>query len=147
MKLPESSTSSSILLQSANGKVLTVEEYGEYWGIPRGHVEPGEDLEQTAIRELFEETGIDYSGKLSIIGSYTRFTFDAEGVENQKEYKHIFVYYGRMDDELKTDPHDEAITNVAWRTLDSLIQLQRNDKDRSFLEYCKKWTQTKESSN
>jgi len=144
MKLPKSSTSSSILLQSTNGNVLTVEEYGEYWGIPRGHVEPGEDLGQTAIRELFEETGIKYSGKLSLIGNYARFTFDEEGAENGEEYKHIYVYHGRLDGEPKTEPHDEAITDIAWRSLESLIQLQRNDKDRFFLEYCRKWIQDKE---
>ena len=31
---------------------------GRNWVIPKGHVEVGEDLEQTALREVAEETGI-----------------------------------------------------------------------------------------
>lgn len=31
---------------------------GAYWATPGGGVEPGESFESTAIRELFEETGI-----------------------------------------------------------------------------------------
>ena len=29
------------------------------WVLPKGHVEPGESLEQTAVREVREETGVD----------------------------------------------------------------------------------------
>lgn len=29
-----------------------------HWGFPKGHVEPGESLRETAARELTEETGI-----------------------------------------------------------------------------------------
>lgn len=39
-----------LLLQSATS---------DFWGIPKGHVEAGEDLVATAIREIKEETGID----------------------------------------------------------------------------------------
>lgn len=31
---------------------------GEYWGFPKGHPEAGESDQQTAERELFEETGL-----------------------------------------------------------------------------------------
>ncbi|MDP3795250.1 MAG: NUDIX domain-containing protein [bacterium] len=31
---------------------------GEYWNLPKGHIEAGETLEATALRELAEETGI-----------------------------------------------------------------------------------------
>ena len=29
-----------------------------HWGFPKGHVEPGESEEETARREIFEETGL-----------------------------------------------------------------------------------------
>jgi 8-oxo-dGTP pyrophosphatase MutT (NUDIX family) len=33
-------------------------DYGKHWDFPKGHVERGEELTQTALRELEEETGI-----------------------------------------------------------------------------------------
>lgn len=33
------------------------------YGIPKGHIEPGEDSETAALREFKEETGIDLSNK------------------------------------------------------------------------------------
>jgi 8-oxo-dGTP pyrophosphatase MutT (NUDIX family) len=31
----------------------------DHWVLPKGHVEPGETLEQTAVREVREEAGVD----------------------------------------------------------------------------------------
>ncbi|HSV13909.1 MAG TPA: NUDIX domain-containing protein [Tepidisphaeraceae bacterium] len=33
-------------------------DYGKHWDFPKGHVERGEELTQTALRELEEETGV-----------------------------------------------------------------------------------------
>jgi ADP-ribose pyrophosphatase YjhB (NUDIX family) len=44
-----------------DGRVLMVRQqraYGVHWELPGGYVEPGETLEQTAAREVLEETGV-----------------------------------------------------------------------------------------
>lgn len=48
--------------KDGNGtSVLLVKQAGQHpgWGIPKGHVEPGESYLATALREVKEETGID----------------------------------------------------------------------------------------
>lgn len=40
------------------GRVLLVRYRSGAWAFPKGHVEPGETLEQTAVREVREETGV-----------------------------------------------------------------------------------------
>ncbi|WP_264777107.1 NUDIX hydrolase [Deinococcus aetherius] len=42
----------------ALGRVLLVRYRSGAWAFPKGHVEPGETLEQTAVREVREETGV-----------------------------------------------------------------------------------------
>lgn len=43
-----------------NTKILLVKNNnGRYWSFPKGHIEDGENEQQTAIREIKEETGLD----------------------------------------------------------------------------------------
>ena len=37
-------------------EALVIHQNAGHWGFPKGHVEPGEDEEQTALREILEET-------------------------------------------------------------------------------------------
>lgn len=41
-----------------NGRVLLVRYRSGAWAFPKGHLEPGETPEQTAVREVREETGV-----------------------------------------------------------------------------------------
>ena len=38
--------------------LLVFETYSKCWSLPKGHMEPGETEEETALRELYEETGM-----------------------------------------------------------------------------------------
>lgn len=48
-----------ILRDERTGRCLLVQgRWSRKWGFPKGHQEEGESEEETAIRELFEETGV-----------------------------------------------------------------------------------------
>lgn len=49
-----------VVFKEENGKlfILLVHHNEGHWGIPKGHMENGECEEETAIREVHEETGI-----------------------------------------------------------------------------------------
>lgn len=40
------------------GEVLLIRDRQGYWVFPKGHLDPGETLQQAAVREVAEETGI-----------------------------------------------------------------------------------------
>lgn len=40
-------------------RFLIIQHRGGHWGFPKGHVEKGETERQTAIREVYEETGLE----------------------------------------------------------------------------------------
>ena len=58
----------AVVVLNAEGRVLLQRRADlDIWGLPGGFMEPGESLEQTARRELREETGLEV-GDLTLIG-------------------------------------------------------------------------------
>lgn len=84
------------------------------WSLPKGHIEQGETAEQTAIREVAEETGIQ--GKvLAALGSID-YWFVTEGRRVHKTVHHYLLRFsgGELCDE------DVEVTEVAWVPLHEL---------------------------
>lgn len=78
------------------------------WSLPKGHIEQGETAEQTAIREVAEETGIQ-GDVLAVLGSID-YWFVTEGRRVHKTVHHYLLQFsgGELCDE------DVEVTEVAW---------------------------------
>lgn len=59
-----------IIFDNENNILLQKRADVNLWGIPSGHVEPGETVTEAAIREVFEETGLQVE-ILRLIGVYS----------------------------------------------------------------------------
>ncbi len=84
------------------------------WSLPKGHIEKGETAEETAMREVHEETGI--RGKvLAELGSID-YWFVTEGRRVHKTVHHYLLRYlgGELSDA------DIEVTEVAWVPLTEL---------------------------
>lgn len=95
------------------------------WSLPKGHIEPGETREQTAEREVQEETGIigRVLGELGTID----FTFVAEGRRIHKTVHHFILE--RLGGEISTE--DVEVADVAWVALtDVQARLTYSDERR-----------------
>ncbi|AIC93510.1 NUDIX hydrolase [Shouchella lehensis] len=70
---------SVVLIVNNQGELLLENRNDGGWGLPGGLMELGESLEQTAIREVKEETGLDVKD-LQLLGVFSgeayHFTFD-----------------------------------------------------------------------
>ncbi|UYP19006.1 NUDIX hydrolase [Rhodococcus sp. Z13] len=84
------------------------------WSLPKGHIERGETAEQTAMREVREETGVD-STVLAELGSID-YWFVTEGRRVHKTVHHYLLRYlgGELSDA------DVEVTEVAWVPLREL---------------------------
>jgi len=91
-----------LLLQDVKGR----------WSIPKGHVESGETLEQTAVREIGEETGlfgIKIIDKLDKIHFFYR-------MEGKLIFMTTFVFLMEATDpeEVLQPEKSEGIVDVSW---------------------------------
>ncbi len=67
----------SVVLRDQDERVLLQHRTDmNIWGLPGGVLEPGEDIETCARRELLEDTGL-LAGDLSLVGVYTDPKYDA----------------------------------------------------------------------
>ena len=84
------------------------------WSLPKGHVELGETVQEAAIREVREETGID-STVLAPLGTID-FWFMAEDKRIHKTVHHFILnaHGGELSDE------DREVIEVAWIPLDEV---------------------------
>ncbi|HEY4796551.1 MAG TPA: NUDIX hydrolase [Mycobacterium sp.] len=78
------------------------------WSLPKGHIELGETAEQTAIREVAEETGIQGS-VLAALGRID-YWFVTDGRRVHKTVHHYLMRFlgGELSDE------DVEVAEVAW---------------------------------
>jgi 8-oxo-dGTP pyrophosphatase MutT (NUDIX family) len=84
------------------------------WSLPKGHLEPGETVEEAAVREVAEETGI--RGRvIAPLGSID-FSFVAEDRRVHKTVHHFLLR--AIGGELS--PDDPEVASVAWVPLGEL---------------------------
>lgn len=86
------------------------------WSMPKGHVEPDEELGATAEREVWEETGV-YGETFADLGVID-YWFVSEGVRIHKTVHHHLLRFvdGDLNDE------DPEVTEVAWIPVSELIE-------------------------
>ena len=94
-----------------SGNTLMISRRG-HWDLPKGHWEVGETIEECALREVAEETGVTPSEIIKPICN-TFHTYNVYGVWELK-CTHWFLMRGNSD---TTSPqHEEGIIAAEWLT-------------------------------
>jgi ADP-ribose pyrophosphatase YjhB (NUDIX family) len=102
------------MAHAAGHRFLLTQErkYGSTWSIPGGRVEPGESLQNAAIREVLEETGVPV--KLDGV-----LRFEHTPGEASARIRVIFIGSPLDDTSPKSMPDDESL-GAAYLTLDEI---------------------------
>lgn len=107
-------------------RVLLVQSRGKKWGPPKGTMEreDQEDSVKCAIREVYEETGIQLNEK--------------DLVKKCKIDRAIYFYLERSQEDLCIpDLEDNDSTGISWIQIDCLVDMIKNNKIQINL-HCKK---------
>lgn len=108
-----------LLLQSATD---------DFWGLPKGHVEPHENLVQTAVREIKEETSL--ATRID-----TDFKETVEYDMKNGHHKSVTFFVSKVAPDVKVTRQIEEINSFGWfdyeaaydkLTYDNLKQLLKN---------------------
>lgn len=119
---------------NAKGEVLVVSQRGDSWSLPKGHVDPGEEMLEAARREIKEESGISDLVLVKELGTYERYKIGKGGTgEDTSELKRITIYlFATTEETLKPeDPHNPE---AKWVKKEEAAALLTHPKDREFFK-------------
>lgn len=111
------------------GKILLMKRdhppFDQYWGLPGGHIDPGETAEQAVIREVKEETNLNFKPK---------FFIDAEEYfEEENWHASASFFTGTWEGEVKiSKEHSE----FGWFNKDQINEMQLAFNHKKILDKC-----------
>ncbi|MBN2095363.1 MAG: NUDIX domain-containing protein [Candidatus Aenigmarchaeota archaeon] len=115
-------------------KILVVNQNGNSWSLPKGHIDPGEDALTAARREIYEESGVSELGLVSDLGSYSRFKIGKGGQgDDEHETKNIHMFQFRTSQET-LKPIDPLNPEAKWVEKGKVASLLTHPKDKHFFE-------------
>ncbi len=106
------------------------------WGLPKGTPEDGESLEETAVREVSEETGLEVQigEKVGVV----EYWFARTGVRYHK-WVHHYLFQATGGD---TDSHDLEYDRVEWRPIENALKTLTFKNESDMLEKAREMIDT-----
>lgn len=100
------------IVNRPNGDILFIKRLGK-WDLPKGKMEKGESREESAVREIEEETNLQNVELLDFINTTYHIYIERNG-DKVLKYTHWFAM--NFDGEDTSKPQlEEGITEVAWK--------------------------------
>lgn len=110
-----------------------VQHQGEHWGFPKGHPNLGESEEETAKRELEEETGITDIEIIPDVSFSQQYTFEKDGIAYDKSVKYFTGFVSNMDTSIPDDFKHE-ISEMKWLAFKEARELITFDNAKVLLD-------------
>ena len=120
----------AIVFNENTEKILLVKMHNGNWGFPKGHIEKDETKEETAIREVLEETNV----RIKIIPDFER---EIKYIPNEKTIKKVTIFMGiTQDEEVTIDTFE--IEDFKWCTYEEALKLVTYKLQKDVLENARK---------
>jgi ADP-ribose pyrophosphatase YjhB (NUDIX family) len=118
-----------------DNKIVVVNQNGNSWSLPKGHVNSGEDEIEAAKREIHEEAGIKTENLQLIkkLGTYERAKIGLDGGDDWSETKIIHIYLFQTD-ETALSPLDPENPEAIWVEIKKVADILTHKKDKEFFK-------------
>ena len=102
-------------------RYLIIRHLAVHWGFPKGHMKDYESEQDTAAREVLEETGVEFE-------FYSNFREETHYKLKSGNMKNVVYFMGRRTGG-KEEPQENEISEVRWVPLTDAIILLTYDTD------------------
>lgn len=119
----------ALVFRERGGKLellLIRHRFGGHWSFPKGHVEAGENEQQTALREVWEETGLE-------IELVDGFRHSVEYFPKPYIKKQVVYFLGRAVND-DTRMQEEEISELRWVTIDEAQRMVTFANDKNLIQ-------------
>ncbi|MBQ3306288.1 NUDIX domain-containing protein [Candidatus Saccharibacteria bacterium] len=111
-------------------EILLIQDSKNRWTIPKGHIEPGENAKQTAIREIGEETGLHH---ISVLGWLGKINFKYRRVD-KLVLMTTQIYLVRSLDNHEVAQKEKWMNGIKWFSFaDALDAIEYEDIEKLML--------------
>ena len=138
--IPFIQTGAAVIIRNEEGKILLQERTDRNkWGLPGGCQELGENLRQTAVREAYEETGIELdSNKLILIDTLSGESRRNSYPNGDIVYNNTSLYLADITNNYKLKGDSETKRLEFFNTNDVPENLMDKDLIQAYINYINK---------
>ncbi|HXW86330.1 MAG TPA: NUDIX domain-containing protein [Candidatus Bathyarchaeia archaeon] len=127
-------SSAGVVVFRAHGETLEyllLQYVSGHWDFPKGKIEPSETKEQTALRELYEETAL----QVALIPSFeVSFSYIFKDKDKQKTYKTVYFFLGTCTDDSQKVTISHEHTGYSWLDYDHALYRLTFDNAKEVLQ-------------
>ena len=138
--IPFIQTGAAVIIRNEEGKILLQERTDRNkWGLPGGCQELGENMRQTAVREAYEETGIELdSNKLILIDTLSGESRKNSYPNGDIVYNNTSLYLADITNNYKLKGDSETKRLEFFNTNDVPENLMDKDLIQAYINYINK---------
>ena len=110
-----------------NGKVILVfQNKTQTWALPKGHIDECESSEETARREIYEESGVSDLTFIKKLGTYVRGTKKNPNIKKQITIFHFTTTQNNLQ------PIDPENPEAKWILKNEVANMLSYEEDKNF---------------
>lgn len=112
--------------------ILLLRKYNGDWVLPKGKIEPGEELAETAKREVKEETGV--RGEITKYLGEIHYTYKDSWDKSEQVHKVVHWYMMKSTDLHAKPQREEGFIEAKYIHLDKVADLLKYDDEREIVK-------------